>query len=298
MHDVYAFGVVAPSTLIELADDLPAPGGYGEIASVRVSIGGEAAGSAYVLARLGVPTKLAGNRVGADAASIGALALLADAGVDCSAISTEGGADSVKEVVLSHGDARTVLGTYRRLDADRAWETPSRDDIAASRIVCLDPFFGAESAVAARWCLELGIPYVTIDTAPETDTARYAEVVIVSEEYAAREIAIEPPQELLAAYTRRCQGLVIITRGGRSAWYGRNGERPREHRPFPIEVHDTTGAGDSFRAGVIFGLLTGESDEGLIRVASAVAALVCQSAPGVLHSPTTSELASFLTSHP
>jgi sugar/nucleoside kinase (ribokinase family) len=182
MHDVYAFGVVAPSTLIELADDLPTPGGYAEIASVQVSIGGEAAGSAYVLARLGISTKLAGNRIGEDAASIGALALLTDAGVDCSAISTEGGAHSVKEVVLSHGDARTVLGTYRRLDADRAWGPPNRDDIATSRIVCLDPFFGAESAAAARWCRELGIPYVTIDTAPETDIAKHAEVVIVSEE--------------------------------------------------------------------------------------------------------------------
>lgn len=298
MHDVYAFGVVAPSTLIELADDLPAPGGYAEIASVRVSIGGEAAGSAYVLARLGVTTKLAGNRIGADAASVGALALLADAGVDCSAISNDGGTDSVKEVVLSHGDARTVLGTYRQLDADRAWDAPSRDDIAASRVVCLDPFFGAESAAAARWCRELGIPYVTIDTAPETDIARHAEVVIVSEEYASREIAIEAPQELLAAYTARCRGLVIITRGGRSAWYGRGGEPPREHQPFPVEVRDTTGAGDSFRAGVVYGLLSGESDDGLIRIASAVAALVCQRAPGVLHSPTTSELSAFLASRP
>ncbi len=298
MHDVYAFGVVAPSTLIELADDLPAPGGYAEIASVRVSIGGEAAGSAYVLARLGIPTKLAGNRIGADAASVGAIELLADAGVDCSAISTEGGADSVKEVVLSHGDARTVLGTYRRLDSDRAWEAPDRDDIAASRIVCLDPFFGEESAAAARWCRELDIPYVTIDTAAETDIARHAAVVIVSEEYASREIAIEAPQELLAVYTQRCRGLVILTRGGRSAWYGRAGESPREHQPFPVEVRDTTGAGDSFRAGIIFGLLAGESDEGLVRVASAVAALVCERSPGVLHSPTTAELSAFLASHP
>ncbi len=298
MHDVYAFGVVAPSTLIELADDFPAPGGYAEIASVRVSIGGEAAGSAYVLARLGVPTKLAGNRVGADAASIGALALLAEAGVDCSAISTEDGADSVTEVVLSHVDARTVLGTYRRLHADRAWDAPNRTDIAASRVVCLDPFFEAESVAAARWCHELVIPYVTIDTAPDTEIARHAAVVVVSEEYASRDIPIEAPAALLDAYTQRCDGLVILTRGGRSAWYGRRGEPPREYPPFPVEVRDTTGAGDSFRAGIILGLLAGESDEGLLRVASAVAALVCERTPGVLHSPTTGELSAFLASHP
>lgn len=298
MHDVYAFGVIAPSLLIELADDLPGPGGYAEIASVQVSIGGEAASSAYVLARLGVATKLAGNRVDSDPASIRALALLAGAGVDCSAIATTGGDDSVTEVVLSHGDARTVLGTYRRLAADRAWEVPNRDDVACARIVCLDPFFGDESAAVARWCRELGIPYVTVDTTPDSEIARHADVLIISEEFASEAIGIVAPDELLALYTQRCQGLVILTRGGDSAWYGRGSEPPSEHQPFVVEVRDTTGAGDSFRAGIVYGILTGESGEHLIRVASAVAAQVCQRAPGVLNSPTADELSYFLASHP
>jgi sugar/nucleoside kinase (ribokinase family) len=298
MHDVYAFGVIAPSTLIELADDLPAPGGYAEIASVQVSIGGEAAGSAYVLARLGVATKLAGNRLGTDVFSIRTIELLSDAGVDCSAIARTGGVDSVKEVVLSHGDARTVLGTYRRLDADRAWEAPCRDDVASSRIVCLDPFFGEESAAVARWCQELGIPYVTVDTPPDAEITRFAEVVIVSEEYASQAIGTVAWRELLATYTQRCQGLVILTRGGDSAWYGRGSEPPSEHLPFPVEVRDTTGAGDSFRAGIIYGILKGLSVQSLIRVASAVAALVCQRAPGVLNSPSADEVSAFLASHP
>jgi sugar/nucleoside kinase (ribokinase family) len=298
MHDVYAFGVIAPSMLIELADDFPAPGGYAEITSVQVSIGGEAACSSFVLARLGVAVKLAGNRIGSDASSMRALELLADAGVDCSAITTTGGAGSVKEVVLSHGDARTVLGTYRQLNADRAWEAPRRDDVASSRIVCLDPFFGEESATVARWCRELDIPYVTVDTPPDAEIARYAEVVIVSEEYASRAIGVVAPRELLATYAAHGHGLVILTRGGASAWYGRGSDPPNEHRPFPVEVRDTTGAGDSFRAGIIHGLLTGQTGEGLIRVASAVAALVCQRAPGVLHSPSASEVSDFLASHP
>jgi sugar/nucleoside kinase (ribokinase family) len=298
MHDVFAFGVIAPSTLIELADDLPGPGGYAEIASVQVSIGGEAACSSFVLARLGVAAKLAGNRIGSDASSVRALELLDEAGVDCSAIVTTGGADSVREVVLSHGDVRTVLGTYRGLDADRAWEAPSRHDVASSRIVCLDPFFGAESAAVARWCRELGVPYVTVDVAPDDEIARHAEVVIVSEEYASRAMENVAPRELLATYTARCSGLVILTRGGATAWYGRGADPPNEHQPFAVEVRDTTGAGDSFRAGIIHGLLAGETGDQLLRRASAVAALVCQRAPGVLNSPTASEVSAFLASHP
>ena len=129
MHDVYAYGVIAPSTLIELGDDYPPAGGYAEIAAVHPSIGGEAAGGAYVLARLGVATKLNGNRLGADDMSARTLELLSAAGVDCSAIRLERDIASVTEFVLAGGEARTVLGTYRRLLAEQAWSDPSREDV-------------------------------------------------------------------------------------------------------------------------------------------------------------------------
>lgn len=298
MHDVYAYGVIAPSTLIELADDLPGPSGYAEVASVRVSIGGEAACSSYVLGRLGITVKLAGNRIGSDVASVRALELLAAAGVDTDAIVTTPGTGPVTEVVLSHGDARAVLGTYRQLLADQAWEPPTRQDVASSRIVCLDPFFGEGSATVARWCRELGVPYVTVDTAPDDEIARHADVLIVSEEYATREIGRVDPGDLLATYTAQCSGLVVLTLGGVGGRFGRGTEAPMEYRSFPVEVRDTTGAGDSFRAGILHGLLAGRTDHDLIRTASAVAAIVCERSPGVLESPSPPELGAFLASHP
>jgi sugar/nucleoside kinase (ribokinase family) len=60
--------------------------------------------------------------------------------------------------------------------------------------------------------------------------------------------------------------------------------------PHSVEVRDTTGAGDAFRAGVIDDLLRGESDEGIVTTAGAVAAMVCRTSPGVLKSPTRQEL--------
>ncbi len=295
MHDVYSYGVIAPSTLIELAGDYPPPSGYAEVAGVRPSIGGEAASSAYVLARLGVKSKLAGNRLGQGAAP--ALDLLAAAGVDCSAIVT-GDTDGVTEIVVSHGDGRTILGTYGRLLAEQAWEEPSEDDIRAARIVNADPFFGDQSVAASRICREHGVPYVTVDAPPESEMARYAEVVIVSQEYTVPTLETTDPRRVLAAYTDRCQGLVILTRGGDSAWYGRGSGPPDEYRPFEVDVRDTTGAGDAFRAGIVYGLLRGLSGNGLLRVAAAVAAMVCRRAPGVLDSPSADELDAFLTTHP
>lgn len=294
MHDVYAYGVIAPSTLIELADEFPQPGGYAEIAAVHPSIGGEAAGGAYVLARLGIGTKLAGNRLGDDEASARARNLLSAAGVDCSAIGLEPDASPVTEVVVAGGDDRTVFGTYRKLAADQDWNEPSRDDVRSSRIVCLDPFFGDASRQVADWCVEDGIAYVTIDVAPDTEIARHAAALIVSEEHMGRELDSADAHEVLTTYVERCSGLVIVTRGGRGAISARPGEPPREHEPFAVDVRDTTGAGDSFRAGIIHGMLHGAADDDLVRTAGALAAMVCRTAPGFLCSPTIAELEEFL----
>ena len=297
MHDVYAFGVIAPSTLLVLADDYPSSGGYAEIAGVHATFGGEAAGGAYVLARLGVGTKLDGNWLGDDEASAHAIDVLSAAGVDCRAIRREQNTQAVREVVLSTREARTVLGTYKKLMADGAWNAPSVDDIRSSRIVCLDPFFHDESLQAARWCVDADVPYVTVDSPPDSEIARRAEVLIISEEFATREFPPHDPKRLFDTYRGQCHGLVILTRGGEPLLYGRSGEGEREFAPYPVDVRDTTGAGDSFRAGIIYAMLNGYHDEQIISTASAVAALVCEQFPGVVNSPTQRELSEFMDQH-
>ncbi len=295
MHEVYAFGMIAPSTLIVLDDDYPPAGGYAEIAGVFPSFGGEAAGGAYVLARLGIATKLDGTWLGNDQPSSFAIDALSGAGVDCRAIRRD--TKSVTEVVVSAAAARTVLGTYTQLMTDRAWNAPSEEDVRSSRIVCLDPFLGDESLQVARWCVDEGTPYVTVDASPDSEIAQRAEVLVVSEEFATREFGPHDPRELLATYTEQCRGLVILTRGSEPAIHGRHGGQAQEFAPYPAVVRDTTGAGDSFRAGAIYAMLNGADDEELVRTASAVAALVCEGFPGVLNSPAEPELSEFLARH-
>lgn len=294
MHDVYAYGVIAPSTLVELDGEFPDSGGYSEIRTVHRSMGGEAAGGAYVLARLGVATKLRGNRLSDDEASANVLATLSAAGVDTSAITVDPATAPVTEVVVSSGDERTVFGTYTRLLAERSWDPPEVDDITASRMVCLDPFFGEASLQAARLSRQGGIPYVTVDAPPDSEIAHSAEALVLSEEFAARTLPGEDATGVLAAYREHCRGLVVLTRGEQSFVWQRPGEPVVETATFPVVARDTTGAGDSFRAGVIYGLLRGWDDEQVVRTAAAIAALVCRSAPGVLGSPTVQQLEEFL----
>jgi sugar/nucleoside kinase (ribokinase family) len=292
VHEVYAYGVIAPSTLVETAGQYPDEGGYAEIVAVHPSIGGEAAAGAHVLARLGVPVKLAGNRLPPQGAA--ALAILETAGVDCSAVAIDDQA-TVVEVIVATGLARTIFGTYEDLLRRRAWNPPSRQDIANARIVMLDPFFGEESAQAAQWCVDAGVPYVTVDLVPDLPIAEHAEAIVVSDEFARRALPGATPEAIMAAYTKRCTGLIVFTQGGADILFARRGSPPTRLAPFAVDIVDTTGAGDAFRAGIAHGLLHGYDDTRSIRTASAIAAIVCQQAPGVVGSPTATDLEIFLT---
>jgi sugar/nucleoside kinase (ribokinase family) len=298
MHTVYAYGIIAPSTLCTLEGDFPPRAGYAEIAKLAElgeTVGGEAAGGAYVLARLGVATKLDGSWLSDDAASRRIVGLLADAGVDCDRLTLQEGAETLREFVFADSETRTVFGNYGRvLTGDRVWNEPSGDDIRSSRIVCLDPFLGEQSQQAAAMCVEAGVPYVTIDVPPETEMCRRATVLIVSQEYLSRTLGVTDRGDAFAAYAAECSGLVILTDGAAPVLFGHRGSKLASVTPVPVDVVDTTGAGDAIRAGIIYGLLQGQTGTELIRTGCAVAAMVCQTMPGFINSPTETELQDFL----
>ena len=63
-YDVYAFGVIASSTLHLLDQSFPSPDGYAEVSRSLPMTGGEALNSAIVLSRLGLRVRLDGNWLG------------------------------------------------------------------------------------------------------------------------------------------------------------------------------------------------------------------------------------------
>ena len=85
---------------------------------------------------------------------------------------------------------------------------------------------------------------------------------------------------LFDTYRRNCPGLVVFTAGSRPLWWARGAPGPGaagrgEQPPFTVDVVDSAGAGDSFRAGIIYGMLQGWSDAECVRFAAATAALIC-----------------------
>jgi sugar/nucleoside kinase (ribokinase family) len=64
---------------------------------------------------------------------------------------------------------------------------------------------------------------------------------------------------------------------------------------FKVDVLDTTGAGDVFHAGFIYGLLQHWDLEKILQFANAVAALKCRELGGRKGIPTLTETQEFLT---
>ncbi|MBN1430159.1 MAG: carbohydrate kinase family protein [Anaerolineae bacterium] len=286
-YDIYAYGMIAPSTLHILSKPFPAPDGYAEIAETHTMTGGEALNSSIVLSRLGQRVFLDGNWLGDHPNSQALLETLHQYGIDTCRLRTRKRYAGVTEIVFSDEHSRTVFGTYiDLLFTTRQWNIPRKADIARARIVCLDPFFRDESMLAGRYATELGIPYVTIDCSPESGLATGAAATVISGEYRDREYPQTDLRELFKAYQTQAKGLVIFSAGSREILYGRKGEVIKTVAPFPVQTIDTAGAGDAFRAGVVFGLLKGWSDERIIEYAAALAGIICSTFPGVLKCPT------------
>lgn len=296
--DVYAYGVIAASELHLLSMPFPSPDGYAEIAETHFMTGGEALNSAIVLSRLGLSVQLDGNWIGDTPAGERLLATIRRFGIDTPRLRVEPGFAGVREIVFSDECSRTIFGNYiDLLSSTRKWNIPQKADLAKARIVCVDPPFQAESALVGAYAVELGIPFVSIDCPYGQALSSAATVVIISGEFRDREYPQADLSELFAEYQQRAQGLVVFTVGDNAILYGRRGAPSIRFKPYPVKVIDSAGAGDSFRAGVIYGLLLQWSDDQIIQYAAAVAGLVCASFPGVLNSPTHAEVMQFIQEH-
>ena len=295
LKDVYAYGMIASSILHILKQPFPAPDGYAELDRTYRMTGGEACNSAIVLSRLGVKVILDGVWLGDTPDGRWLLDTLNSFGIHTSPLKHEPGYDGVREIVISDEHSRTIFGNYiQLLSTTRQWNIPRKEHLASARLACIDPFFGEESQRAGQCAVELGIPYITIDCPSDGELAQNAAALIISGEFRDRAHPQADLLSLFAEYRQRVKGLLIFTCGSQEVLFSRIGQDIQRFPPFPVKSIDTAGAGDSFRSGVIYGLLHNWSDLETIRYASALAAMICTRFPGVLDCPTHDEVLEFI----
>ncbi len=296
-HDVYLFGQVLGTHSFLLRDGFLQPDEYSEIGEQYFLPGGETGTAATVLDSLGVSVRMDGTWIGTAVAPM-LKAFYAEKNVDLSPLNFVEDDPGVMDYVVIAGLVRSPMGRFQTLFASgkRWWSVPREADIAGCRAAAVDPYFGEESLLAAELCRRHGVPYVTIDCRHDSPLHRHAAINVLSHECTDQEYAGMAPEDVMAQMQRTAEGLTILTQGGGEMLYGRKGGPLRRMKPFHVQVRSTLGAGDTFKAGCVYGLLRGMDDDALVRFASACSAIAISRFPLPLNPPRLDEVQRLLQS--
>ncbi len=287
-YDIYLYGMTLITTSYLIKHEYPKPDTYSEIIKSYILPGGETGTCAVVLSNLGTKLKIDGNHLGRNTYNK-LFQFFENINIDASRMTYDKEYDGLEDMVIIDKKTRTCFGKFQDFFAKsnpRRWNTPHIEDIANAQIVGLDPFFFNESFLVAKYCKELGKKYVTIDCRYDSQIHQLSSINIISNEFINNHYKKNPIDELYFKYTNNCEGLVIFTCGSKDILYGRKGERMKRFSPYNVDVVSTLGAGDSFKAGVLYGLLKGMDDDRIVSFASATAAVACSNYPIPLYPPT------------
>ncbi len=246
----------------------------GEASGFQKAPGGAPANVAVAIKRLGVDSAFL-TQVGDDPFGHYLADVLADEGIDVSGIRFSSEARTMLAFVSLRQDGERSFIFYRHPSADMLL-TP--DDIATDVIEQSDLFhFGSitmitspakeATLVAAQFAKEQGKlisydPNLRLALWENEEAARigmrlgldYAHIVKISDEEA--DLVLEEGETIADLWAKFEQlELVMLTRGSEGCTiYTRSGAA-HEHDGYQVQAVDTTGAGDSFMAGIIVGVL-------------------------------------------
>ena len=276
--DLVGVGLNATDTLIPLAH-YPARGSKVEYHHASVLPGGQVATVVVACAHWGLHARYVG-KLGEDAAAALHRAAFDRAGVE-TRILTAPDADSAQSLILVDADGeRTVLNrrdhrlALQPFELQQAW-------ITNARALHIDGYDTAAATCAAQWARAAGVPVIAdLDECYPgvEDLLALVDYPIVSRDFSSRLMPEFPANALKPAlqamHQRYGSKLAAATLGdeGVLAWDGRQFHHAPAYR---VPVVDTTGAGDIFHAGFIYGLLQGWPLARQLDFACAAAALNC-----------------------
>jgi sulfofructose kinase len=250
-----------------------------------VRCGGQTATAMAACGRLGLRAKYVGV-VGADEHGQRMRERLMGLGVNVDHVVVRESTENANAAILvdEASGERIVLWDRGSALALREGELP-RGAIAAARVVHLDDVDEEAAIRTARLARECGVPTTSDLDRVTPGTAELLSLVdypIVAENVPPALTGEPEPERALRALRRRHGGLLTVTLGANGA-AALDGDRFIKVPAAPVTAVDTTGAGDVFRAGFIYGLVRGWEPERIIRFANAAAGASCTK-PGAIDS--------------
>jgi len=258
--------------------------------------GGQVATAMVALSRWGVKAKYIG-KVGGDELGQFSLRSIRQEGVDVSSVIAEPSATNQFATIIvdrSTGD-RTILWSRDDRLMYREGEL-RREELCSGKLLHLDGHDIHAAIQSASWAKEEGIPTVVdLDKAePLTpELIKKIDFVITSSRFPTLFTGISDREKALVEMQRQAPGFLCATLGREGAIALVDGEILYV-KGFEVNAVDTTGAGDVFHAGFIYGLLQNWEVREILRFANGAAALKCGELGGRKGIPTQEEIHKFL----
>ncbi|HZM87093.1 MAG TPA: PfkB family carbohydrate kinase [Blastocatellia bacterium] len=290
--DAVALGLNAVDHLI-VVPQYPGFNSKVPLISHTIAPGGQCATAMVALARLGMRASYIG-KVGSD--DFGRLQIhsLKSEGVESSGVMVVDGAESQiayivvdepsgERTVIWHRDERLMIGV----------DEIDPEAVTSGRALLLDAHNVAASIAAARFARAAGVPTVLdIDNIYPgvEELLPLIDFLISSTSFPLRlteEANLRVALKKLQSLTGSLFVAATLGREGVLAYF----QEEYIHSPaFTVDCRDTTGAGDAFHGGFIYGLLAGHSVEHTLRFANAVAGLKCRAIGARTALPTLEEV--------
>jgi sulfofructose kinase len=296
--DLVGVGLNATDTVIPLST-YPARGSKTEYSTVTTLPGGQVATTVVACQHWGLRTRYVG-KLGDDLAATLHREAFSHAGpgsVDARIITVPGAPSAQSLILVDAQGERTVL--CRR--DDRLTLLPSdlqREWIINARALHIDGHDTEAAIVASAWAREANVPVIAdLDELYPNVEALLANVdyLIVSRDFPSRLVSEPDLEQALRKMHRRYNCRLAAATLGQDGVLAFDGKILLHTPAYCVPVVDTTGAGDIFHAGFIYGLLQDWPLNRQLEFACAAAALNCTAvgARGGIHS--LDDIASLIT---
>ncbi len=296
--DVVGFGLNAVDHLI-VVPEYPAFDTKVRFTEYQQSAGGQTATTMVGLKRLGCKTSYAG-RFGSDADGRFGLQSLKYEGVNVDYAETIEGANNQTAFIIidARSGERTIIWNRDERLSYRPDEAPIKL-ASLGRVLHVDAHDPPACAMMARAARASGVVVTAdIDNIYEglPELLSLIDVLITSAEFPHRLTGIADERAaLIETQARYGCAIVGATLGGYGALIYCDGQFISSPAfKVPGGCRDTTGAGDAFHAGFIYGMLNGEDLQSCLKFGNAVAALKCRALGARAALPTEGELKEFL----
>jgi ribokinase len=275
---------------------LPSPGQTLLSRSRDRSPGGKGANQAVALRRLGARVAMVGA-VGDDPDGADLVAALEAAGVSTGHVARRSGDQTGLAVVCvtPDGDNAIVVASGANATVGPGEVAAAAPALAGAGLLLLQLEIPPETVLAAARAGREAGALVVLNAAPARELPAgllgEVDVLVVNAGEAAELAGDGDPRDAATRLLGQGPATVVVTLGGEGCLVAK--DRGMARLPAdPVQVVDTTGAGDCFAAALGFGLAEGRDSRAAARFATAAAALAV-TRPGAQATPTAAEVAAF-----